>query len=194
MDSKKPKLFPLDIQLFAEPDPAAPNKPDTGAGAAAAAGVADPVKPGTDKAFTQADMDALAAKIKGKYDKKIKALSVEDGDPNAADPAKSQALDTAPYVMATAKAEIKAQLAMLGVSPEKIPFAVRLIDPAGVLAEGAVSEALTKTAVEAMLKEFPELKKAATEDKAKIKIGANGQQSTSTDDEALAKIFGNTKK
>lgn len=184
----KPFRFPLEIQLFAEGDPADPKS------------VTDPAPKDpepTSKSFSQKDLDEAIskekAKMKAKYEKQLKSVTGDDAPPPA-DPNGVPAVDTTPFIQATARAEIKAALAMAGVSPEKIPYAVRLIDTAEVLVEGAVSDDKTKKAVEDMLKNFPELKKAVGEPAPKFKVGADGKQTTVTDDELLAKAFGNTKK
>jgi hypothetical protein len=183
MKNLKPNRFPLDIQLFAEGDPAG-DPPAT-----------DPVKkdpePAT-KTFTQKDIDDAVSKekarLKAKYDKQLKTVNGEDTPP--ADPTKDPvAVDTTPFIQAAAKAEIKAALAMAGVSAEKIPYAVRLIDTAEVLVEGAVSDDKTKKAVEDMLKNFPELKKATGDGTPSFKVGANGQQVPASADQAYADAF-----
>lgn len=187
MKNLQPIRFPLDIQLFAEGDPADPKS------------VTDPAPkdPEPAKSFSQKDLDEAIskekAKMKAKYEKQLKSVTGDDTAPPA-DPNAAPAVDTTPYIQATAKAEIKAALAMAGVSSEKIPYAVRLIDTSEVLVEGAVSDDKTKKAVEDMLKNFPELKKAAGDPAPKIKVGADGKQTTIGDDEMLAKAFGNTKK
>lgn len=187
MKNLKPNRFPLDIQLFAEGDPAG-DPP-----------VTDPVKkdPEPAKTFTQKELDdAISkekAKIKAKYEKQLKSVNGEDTPP--VDPVKEPtAVDTTPYIQAAAKAEIKAALAMQGVSADKIPYAVRLIDPAEVIVEGAVSDDKTKKAVEDMLKNFPELKKAAGDGAPTFKVGANGQQTPSSLDSELEKAFRINKK
>ena len=188
MKNFKPNRFPLDIQLFAEGDPAG-TPPATDPA---------PKDPEPKKTFTQEELDAAIskekAKVKAKYEKQLKAVNGEDTPP--ADPAKDQApaVDTTPFIQAAARAEIKAALAMAGVQPEKIAYAVRLIDTAEVLVEGAVSDEKTKKAVEDMLKSFPELKKTEGNQNPTFKVGAPGNQNPNSLDSELEKAFGIKKK
>lgn len=184
MKNLKPNRFPLDIQLFAEGDPAGdpPAKDPV---------TKDPEPP--TKTITQKDIDEAVSKekarMKAKYEKQLKAVT-GDEPASPADPSKDPApVDTTPYIQAAAKAEIKAALAMAGVSAEKIPYAVRLIDTAEVLVEGAVSDDKTKKAVDDMLKNFPELKRASGDGTPTFKVGANGQQVPASADQAYADAF-----
>lgn len=170
MNELKPMLYPLDIQLFAEP---APTDPKT---------VTDPVPPdpeSTPKTFTQKDIDDAVSKgkalAKAKYEKQLKTVTGDDVppvDPTKVDPAAAQ--KETQLMQKYAQAEIKVALNASGVDPVKVQRASALIPFNEILSEtGDVDTEKLNKAVTALLKEWPELKKASDENRGGFKIGSN---------------------
>lgn len=170
------------------------------------------------KTYTQAEVDAMMAKARKKYQKggvtaeteetaatEDEAAAGTDGatetpavDP--AQPAVQAQRDPATGMLVTklARAEIKSELAIAGVDPTKIARAARLIDPEEVMENGEYSEAKAKEAVKTLLADWPELK--PSEDQAAaantFSFGAHQQEGTDATEATknqISSIFGNTK-
>ena len=79
----------------------------------------------------------------------------------------------------------------LGVTPDKMPYILKLADVSEVVKDGKISDEKLKESLSEVLKALPELKTKAEETNQGFKIGADGgdKQKTTTQDE-LAKIFG----
>lgn len=173
MKNSKPMLFPLDIQLFADPAPT-DSKP-----------VTDPVvtdPESTPKTFTQKDIDDAVSKgkslAKAKYEKQLKTVTGEDVplvDPTkVVDPAVAQ--KETQLMQKYAQAEIKVALNASGVDPVKVQRASALIPYNEILSEtGDVDTEKLNKAVAALLKEWPELKKIS-ENTPGFKIGADKEK------------------
>ena len=123
------------------------------------------------KTFTQEDVDAIITKRLAREQKnwetkleeekkkanmteqeKLKALADE------ADKKGKTAIDAANKRLVTAEAKVQATA--LGVKPERIAYVLKLADLSGadVDDKGNVSEKVVKQAIEAVLKDLPELK------------------------------------
>ena len=97
-------------------------------------------------------------------------------------------------IQRAASAEVRAAMAVSGIKPERIERACRLIDIDSVLTNGEVDKDLLDGELEALLKDFPELKQTVTEPAAGFKIGAEmKKQEKSNQDSEISKIFGVTK-
>ena len=149
-----------------------------------------------EKTFTQAEVDKIVKdRLKREKAKEQTAapeketatkVKVEDGG--------SEKLQQA--LMKAANAEVKAKMAVSGIKPEKIERAARLVDLSVVMEDGEVDDDKLTTEINALLKEFPELKVAASDDVGKgFKVGADiknaEKQSAQTE---ISRIFGNSKK
>ncbi|WP_072682812.1 hypothetical protein [Holdemania sp. Marseille-P2844] len=170
------------------------------------------------KTYTQAEVDAMMAKARKKYQKggvtaeteepaatEAEAAAGTDGETEtpAVDPghpAVQAQRDPATGMLVTklARAEIKSELAIAGVDPTKIARAARLIDPEEVMENGEYSEAKAKEAVKTLLADWPELK--PSEDQAAaantFSFGAHQQEETEAAEATknqISSIFGNTK-
>ena len=78
-----------------------------------------------------------------------------------------------------------------GVSVEKLPFLAKLIDRSKLLNEkGEIIEDSVKTAIEDVIKAFPDFKEQAGTTQGFTKIGADGSNSKTSLDDVLAKNFG----
>lgn len=86
------------------------------------------------------------------------------------------------------------QAVKLGITPEKIPFVLKLADMSAVMdKEGKISEENLKTALDNVLKALPELK-PQTQQQTGFQIGAPGSnQQQANQNDQLAAIFGNKK-
>lgn len=170
------------------------------------------------KTYTQAEVDAMMAKARKKYQKgevtaETEEASATEDKPAAGteeatetpvadpmQPAVQAQRDPATGMLVTklARAEIKSELAIAGVDPTKIARAARLIDPEEVMENGEYSEAKAKEAVKMLLADWPELK--PLEDQAAaantFSFGAHQQEETDAAEvtkNQISSIFGNTK-
>lgn len=123
------------------------------------------------KTFTQDELDAILTKrlsreqkaweAKVEDEKKKAAMTDQEKLKAAAEEAEKKgkaAVELANQRLVTAEA--KAQALALGVKPEKIPHLLKLADlsAADVDDKGNVNEKVVKQAIEAVLKDLPELK------------------------------------
>lgn len=166
------KLF--DLQLFAEGG--AGDEPGAGGEGGAAGGGVESGEGGQGgtaggKTFTQEELDAIVTKRLGREQKtweakleeeKKKANMTEQEKLKAAaeesEKKSKTAIEAANKRLVTAEAKVQA--AALGVKPEKIAYVLKLADLSGadVDDKGNVSEKVVKQAIEAVLKDLPELK------------------------------------
>ena len=185
--------FPLNIQLFAEDGEGAGSGADDKSGNEGT-GTEDKDQGSKAKTFTQEEVNALIGKEKAKFQKKLKDLSgSDDGDKSKEAEGKTGTQEANPYLDKYAQAEIKVAMTMNGIDPQKVARAVRLIDTSEVMSEsGDVDTNKLNTAIANLLKDWPELKSAAT---GKVgKIGAdNGSGGKVGAEDLIAKAFGNTK-
>ena len=170
------------------------------------------------KTYTQAEVDAMMAKARKKYQKggvtaeteepaatETEAAEGTDGETETpavdpGQPAVQAQRDSATGMLVTklARAEIKSELAIAGVDPTKIARAARLIDPEEVMENGEYSEAKAKEAVKTLLADWPELK--PSEDQAAaantFSFGAHQQEESDAAEATknqISSIFGNAK-
>lgn len=170
------KRFVLDIQRFAEGGAGtgggAGGQGGDGGGAAdkGGAGKGDG-DPNAGKTFSQEELDAIITKrlareqkaweIKVEEERKKANMTEQEKLKVAAEEAEKRgkaAVDLANQRLVAAEA--KAQALALGVKPEKIAYLLRLADlsAADVDDKGTVNEKVVKQAIEAVLKDLPELK------------------------------------
>ena len=150
-----------------------------------------------EQTFTQADVDRMIAdrlareKSTTKSAEPQKPSTPADADPNAALMAQMAVLQAQ-----IVTSEIKAAMPLNGIQPEKVERGVRLIDPAKCVNEqGQPDIAKIKAEIEAMTRDFPEMKAAAAEGQSGFRIGADGTAAAKQTSQAeISAIFGNTPK
>nr|DAK63053.1 MAG TPA: Major head protein [Caudoviricetes sp.] len=205
--------IPMNLQTFAE----------GGEGGNGNAGTGGSGEPGTGNGQAgqqsfQFDYDRLANIIAGKQSAtedsvlkeyfKQQGLTKEQAEQAIADYKQQQAAnqpDIAGMQTQLAQAQQAAQKAQLdnaammqavklGITPEKIPFVLKLADMSAVMdKEGKISEENLKTALDNVLKALPELK-PQTQQQTGFQIGAPGSnQQQANQNDQLAAIFGNKK-
>ena len=170
------------------------------------------------KTYTQAEADAMMAKVRKKYQKGGVAAETDEAaaaeneavartdeetetpDVDPAQPAEQVQRDPATGMLVTklARAEIKSELAIAGVDPTKIARAAWLIDPEEVMENGEYSEAKAKEVVKKLLADWPELKPSKGQATAAntFSFGAHQQEETDASEATknqISSIFGNTK-
>lgn len=182
----------FDLQLFAE-DPNAGGDNGGGTdpdGKGDNAGNDDGNK-GDNKTFTQAELDAILSKRLAR-ERKQWEQQVEDAKKKAAmdeterlKAEKAEAEQKAQAAQAAAnqrliKAEAKVQAAALGVKPERIDYAIRLADLSGVEVgdDGEPDAKAVKAAIEAVLRDVPELKGVSGSVGTGSNPGGDGNQGT----------------
>lgn len=77
----------------------------------------------------------------------------------------------------------------LGVDPTTLPYVLKMADTSEVISDGKVDTEALKTAIDAVLKDIPQLKADPEVNAKGFKIGADKEQKASSNDE-LARIFG----
>lgn len=124
------------------------------------------------KTYTQAEVDAMMTKARRKYESKgnqedqmnnVETNEVIENEETPSQEETSQDLATGLTIEKYAQAELKASMAIAGIDPKKVQKAVRLIDVANVLDNGQYSEEKANQEIEALLKDWPELKQAQEE-------------------------------
>lgn len=154
----------------------------------------DDKKQSKEKTYTQAQVDAMMAKARKKYKKNdIKEEQTEDTQQDTQESQRD--LSTGITVEKLAQAELKAEMAIQGITPQKVARAVRLIDVNDVLDEtGQYSEKKAQEAIEELLKEWPELKQTSQKERNSFDFGAPEQKEQDPQQNtkgAISKIFGN---
>lgn len=148
--------------------------------------------PAGEKTFTQAEVEKLIQERIART-KAPESTTQEVSKPQ--DTALQQQL--AAMQQTLVQTEVKAQLAINGIQPEKVERAVRLVDHAKCTGENGSPDVTKITAeIEALVKDFPELKAATAEGSAGFKIGADGTSQDKPGEataDAVSKIFGNKK-
>lgn len=147
------------------------------------------------KTYTQEEVDAMMAKARKKYQGKgtdneqVQTEEVKDSTLVTHD------LATGIPVERLAQAELKAMMAINGVSPEKVARAVRLVDINEVLENGQYSETKAKESIEQLIQEWPELKQTKVQQESNsFSFGAPTQANVETEDKQqsmISSIFGN---
>ena len=202
---KQEKIFPLDLQLFAEGDggngtdgnQATPPPAQTSSTEFDYDKLADIVSKrnaGTEDSIIESYLkkqglsgdDLQQAITAFKEDKAAKAKAKQDeyqGVLNENKILKEKALD----------GEITSCALGQGIPSEKAPFVLKLIDREGLAKEDGTTDAeKLKTAIEELLKVFPELKPNAQNPNGFQQIGASGNdQNNPNANIALASAFGN---
>lgn len=150
------------------------------------------------KTYTQAEVDAMMAKARKKYSKndgQEEAPTNTSADESKEEPSKTQDLATGITVERLAQAELKAEMAILGVEPSKVSRAVRLIDINEVLDNGQYSDTKAKEAIESLMQEWPELMQSKAENNEnQFYFGVPGQEEQQDKDKqksVISSIFGN---
>lgn len=145
-----------------------------------------------EKTYTQAQVDAMMAKARKKYAKND--VKTDDDQQKDEQTVEQRDLSTGITVEKLAQAELKAEMAIQGITPQKVARAVRLIDIQDVLDEdGQYSEKQAQKAIEDLLKEWPELKQTSQKESNSFDFGAPEQeeQKQTSQKSAISKIFGN---
>lgn len=155
------------------------------------------------KTYTQEEVDAMMARARKKYTKvdskkesqeeTLEQEVVEDQDEEKTKELEEPKndLSTGLAIDKLARAELKAQMAIDGVSPAKLVYACKMIDVADVLENGVYSEEKAKTAIEEMLKVMPELKATQQQEQNQFYFGAPEQEEQKEEKNVIDKIFGN---
>lgn len=148
-----------------------------------------------EKTFTQAEVEALIQERLAR----VKAPAQQAKAAEAPAPAQDSAMQAqlAALQQVVVQTEVKAQMALSGVQPEKVERACRLADMQKcVNADGEPDVEKIKAEIEALVKDFPELKATTAEGSAGFKIGADGasgKNDGSATADAISTIFGNKK-
>lgn len=154
----------------------------------------------SEKTYTQAEVDAMMKKTRKKYEGKgavtdqIDETATQEENIYSADkPTKD--LATGLTIEKYAQAELKASMAIAGVSPQKVQRAARLIDIANVIENGEYSEDKAKQEIEALLQDWPELKEAKADTNSNAFYFGVPEQSEQNQEEKqkgmFSSIFGN---
>lgn len=187
-----------------EADPKAEEKQDNAETKQEGTVSASKNKEQSERTYTQAEVDAMMTKARKKYTNKAngqelnKENPLENEEPKAEEqnieqPNQALDLSTGITIERLAQAELKAQMAISGIDPSKVQRAVRLIDVNEVLENGQFSEPKAIEAVNLLLQEWPELKKAKDEQQNVFSFGAPDQQEQQKEEQKgmFSKIFGN---
>jgi hypothetical protein len=78
----------------------------------------------------------------------------------------------------------------LGVDPTTLPYVLKMADTSEVIKEGKVDTEALKTAIDAVLKDIPQLKADPEQNAKGFKIGADNVEKKSASNDDLARIFG----
>lgn len=158
------------------------------------------------KTYTQEEVDAMMAKARKKYMGKTNEDPENEpptndskqstGDkPPEQEGDQTQDLATGLTIEKYAQAELKASMAIAGVNPQKVQRAARLIDITNVIENGQFNEAKAKQEIEALLKDWPELKQAKEESNGNAFYFGAPEQSEQDQEEKqkgiFSSIFGN---
>lgn len=157
---------------------------------------------GDEKKYTQAQVDAMMARMRKKYtkganDENRDEQTKEDVNQQESDANKAgdntRDLSTGITVERLAQAELKAEMAICGINPQKIARAVRLVDVADCLDEtGEYNQEKAQEAINSLIQDWPELKQVQQQDNT-FEFGAPGQEEhdQNTEKSMISKIFGN---
>lgn len=78
----------------------------------------------------------------------------------------------------------------LGVDPTTLPYVLKMADTSEVIKEGQVDTEALKTAIDAVLKDIPQLKADPEVNAKGFKIGADAKEQKASSNDELARIFG----
>lgn len=148
-------------------------------------------KPAGEKTFTQAEVDQI---VRDRLARAKPPESTAEQQP-AADKSQDNAIQAqlAAMQQTVIQAKIEAQMAISGIQAEKVGRACRLIDTAKCAGKNGQPDAeKIKVEIEALIKDFPELKSATAEGAAGFKIGADGtaKDKNNTKESDIARAFG----
>lgn len=149
--------------------------------------------PAEKKTYTQAEVDAMLARARKKYQKGATDESPEEGEPEQ--PAQPEESATTGISMDKyIRAELKGSMAMFDIAAKKLGRAAMLIEPESVMDNGVYSEEKAKQEIEKLLQEWPELKRAEVgSENNDFSFGAPRQDENAetTTASKVSQIFGN---
>ena len=149
--------------------------------------------PAEKKTYTQAEVDAMLARARKKYQKGTTDESPEEGEPEQ--PAQPEESATTGIPMDKyIRAELKGSMAMFDIAAKKLGRAAMLIEPESVMENGVYSEEKAKQEIEKLLQEWPELKRAEVgSENNDFSFGAPRQDENAetTTASKVSQIFGN---
>ena len=93
-------------------------------------------------------------------------------------------------LLAETKVEAMLMASELGVEQKTIPYLMKMADLSSVVADGQIDQDKLKESLNAVLKDIPQLKITTEEKPNGFKIGGDGGDGISSNNEELAKIFG----
>lgn len=145
------------------------------------------------KTYTQAEVDAMLARTRKKYQKGATdeaPAEVEPEQPEQTEESAATGIPMDKYI----RAELKGSMAMFDIAAKKLGRAAMLIEPESVMENGVYSEEKAKQEIEKLLQEWPELKRAEVgSENNGFSFGAprqdeNAETTTAT---KVSQIFGN---
>lgn len=146
--------------------------------------------PAEKKTYTQAEVDAMLARTRKKYQKGVTDEAPAEGEPEQPEESAATSIPMDKYI----RAELKGSMAMFDIAAKKLGRAAMLIEPESVMENGVYSEEKAKQEIEKLLQEWPELKRAEVgSENNDFSFGAprqdeNAETTTAT---KVSQIFGN---
>lgn len=146
--------------------------------------------PAEKKTYTQAEVDAMLARTRKKYQKGVTDEAPAEGEPEQPEESAATSIPMDKYI----RAELKGSMAMFDIAAKKLGRAAMLIEPESVMENGVYSEEKAKQKIEKLLQEWPELKRAEVgSENNDFSFGAprqdeNAETTTAT---KVSQIFGN---
>ena len=146
--------------------------------------------PAEKKTYTQAEVDAMLARARKKYQKGVTDEAPAEGEPEQPEESAATSIPMDKYI----RAELKGSMAMFDIAAKKLGRAAMLIEPESVMENGVYSEEKAKQEIEKLLQEWPELKRAEVgSENNDFSFGAprqdeNAETTTAT---KVSQIFGN---
>lgn len=209
------KILPMNLQLFADPEPNGQNTGGQTGSTAPSTGQQEPPK------TPEIDYEKLASVIEGKkavaedtvlknYFKK-QGLSKEEMD-SAIGAFKKQKQESEPDPTALQAQVVQAQQQAvtseiekegvligveMGLDVKTIPYVMKLVDTSAVVADGKVNADKLKEAINKVLEDVPAFKQGKAEEQSNgfVQVGAGGDNGSSGENQSsiIAGIFGNSK-
>lgn len=146
--------------------------------------------PAEKKTYTQAEVDAMLARTRKKYQKGATDEAPEEGEPEQPVESAATGISMDRYI----RAELKGSMAMFDIAAKKLGRAAMLIEPESVMENGVYSEEKAKQEIEKLLQEWPELKRAEVgSENNDFSFGAPRQEENAetTTASKVSQIFGN---
>lgn len=146
--------------------------------------------PAEKKTYTQAEVDAMLAGTRKKYQKGATDEAPAEVEPEQPEENPATGIPVDRYI----RAELKGSMAMFDIAAKKLGRAAMLIEPESVMESGVYSEEKAKQEIEKLLQEWPELKRAEVgSENNDFSFGAprqdeNAETTTAT---KVSQIFGN---